>query len=128
MTTTNRHTDRFAYNLNNPESHSFHRFDCYPNDGVDQSKCEARGCCWNPPQDYDDDKVSISPTFYARHFHTKVLPKAFFSSENFFAQEYWRKCAHKILVKLTKGNRKRKEQVREQFQNRSSILFLSDRI
>jgi hypothetical protein len=36
-----------------------------------------------------------------------VLHKAFlnldFGFELFLAQEYWRKCAHKILVKLTPG-------------------------
>ncbi len=40
-------------------------------------------------------------------FTTKVLRKAFlclhFRFELFLAQEYWHKCAHKMLVKLTTG-------------------------
>ncbi len=51
--------------------------------------------------------VSISPTFYAPLFRTKVLRQAFlylnFRFELFLAQEYWRKCAHEMLVKLTTG-------------------------
>ncbi len=48
-------------------------------------------------------QVSISPTFYARLFHMKVSLKAFFTllEWTFFAQEYWRKFTHKMLVKLT---------------------------
>jgi hypothetical protein len=50
-------------------------------------------------------QVSISPTFYARLFCTKVLRQAFlylhFRFELFLAQEYWRKCTHKMLVKMT---------------------------
>ncbi len=51
--------------------------------------------------------VSISPTFYAQIFPTKVLSEAFlylhFRLELFLAQEYWRKCTHEMLVKLTSG-------------------------
>jgi hypothetical protein len=47
----------------------------------------------------------ISPTFYARLFCTKVLREAslnlHFRFELFLVQEYWRKWAHKLLVKLT---------------------------
>ncbi len=50
---------------------------------------------------------SISPTFYARLFRTKVSREAFLCLPwrlNFlFAQEYWRNCANKMLVKLTPG-------------------------
>ncbi len=49
--------------------------------------------------------VSISPTFNARLFRTKVLREPLLCLhlrfELFLAQEYWRKCAHKMLVKLT---------------------------
>jgi hypothetical protein len=49
---------------------------------------------------------SISPTFYARLFSTKVWREAFlslhFRFDLFLAKEYWRKCARKMLVKLTK--------------------------
>ncbi len=48
---------------------------------------------------------SISPTFYAQLFCTKVLRAAFlhvnFRFKLFLVQEYWRKCAQKMLVKLT---------------------------
>ncbi len=51
--------------------------------------------------------MSISPTFYARVFCTKVLCEAFLYShlrfELFLAQEYWDKCSYKMLVKLTTG-------------------------
>ncbi len=53
------------------------------------------------------DKVSISSTFYTQLFHMKVLHKAIlylhFRLELLLAQEYWRKCAHIMLVKLTQG-------------------------
>ncbi len=52
-------------------------------------------------------QVSISPTFYGRLFCTKVLQEAFlyihFRFEHILAQEYQRKCAHKMVVKLTPG-------------------------
>jgi hypothetical protein len=52
-------------------------------------------------------EVSISPTFYARLFRTKVLHKAFlylnFRYELLWAKKYWHKCAYKMLVKLTRG-------------------------
>jgi hypothetical protein len=53
-------------------------------------------------------QMSISPTFYARLFVTKVLRESFLNLHFrfelfFFAQEYWSKCAHKMLVKLTIG-------------------------
>jgi hypothetical protein len=53
------------------------------------------------------NQVSISPTFYARLYCTKVSREAFlcfhFRFELFLAQEYWCKWAHKILVKSTTG-------------------------
>ncbi len=51
-------------------------------------------------------KVSISPTFYARIFCTKVLHNFLYLHSRFklfLMQEYWLKYAHKMLVKLTKG-------------------------
>ncbi len=54
-----------------------------------------------------DDEVSISPTFYAQLFLYKSYSQSFLylhiRFELFLAQEYWRKCAHKMLVKLTRG-------------------------
>jgi hypothetical protein len=54
--------------------------------------------------------VTISPTFYARLFHTKVFCKAVlylhFRFELSCVQEYWRKYAYKMLVKLNKGHKK----------------------
>ncbi len=50
---------------------------------------------------------SISSTFYACLFCTKVLHKAFLCLQwrlNFLlVQEYWRNCANKMSVKLTPG-------------------------
>jgi hypothetical protein len=52
-------------------------------------------------------QVSISPTFYALLFRTEVLREAFlnlhFRFELLLAKEYWRKCAYKMLAKLTTG-------------------------
>jgi len=57
--------------------------------------------------DKDDEKVSISATFYARLFHTNVFFKAFFYSQ-FGCVIFWQnniieKASHKMLVKLTEG-------------------------
>ncbi len=53
-------------------------------------------------------QVSISPTFYAQLFCTKVSREAFFVLyiELYLVKEYWRKCAHKMLVKLTPVSQK----------------------
>ncbi len=57
-------------------------------------------------------QVSISPSFYARAFSTKVFHKAFLylylRFEHFLAQEYRSKCAHNMLVNLTIGSKCRK--------------------
>ncbi len=54
-------------------------------------------------------QVSISPSFYARVFSTKVFHKAFLylylRFEHFLAQEYRSKCAHNMLGKLTIGSK-----------------------
>jgi len=34
------------------------RFDCYPEKGVTKDKCEARGCCWEPPIQSNFTKTS----------------------------------------------------------------------
>jgi hypothetical protein len=51
--------------------------------------------------------VPISPTFYAWLYCAKVLGKAFctyiLGLKFFGKKKYWRKCTHKILVKLTTG-------------------------
>jgi hypothetical protein len=56
------------------------------------------------------EKGSISPKIYALLFRTKVLCEPFlylyFKLKLFLAQEYWRKCALKMLVKLTTGKEK----------------------
>ncbi len=61
-----------------------------------------KNCWWRV-----EEKMSISPTFYGRLFCTKVSRQAclylHFRFELFLAQEYWRKFAHKMLVKLTTG-------------------------
>jgi hypothetical protein len=49
----------------------------------------------------------ISPTFYARLFCAKVLRFLCLHFRFELAQEYWRKCAHKMLVKLTIDHLKR---------------------
>lgn len=38
------------------------RFDCYPEDGASQQKCEARGCCWQVPS--KDTYVGVPYCFY----------------------------------------------------------------
>jgi hypothetical protein len=52
-----------------------------------------------------DHLVSISPTFYARLFRMKVLREAFLylhiRFELLLVKENSRKCAYKMLVKLT---------------------------
>ncbi len=52
-------------------------------------------------------QVSFWPTFYTQLFYAKVLLEAFmclqFRFELFLVQEYWPKCAHNIMVKLTPG-------------------------
>ncbi len=50
------------------------------------------------------NQVSISPTLNAWLFCTKISHIAFFVLTlvgTFLVQEYWRKCVHKMLVKLT---------------------------
>ncbi len=50
------------------------------------------------------DKVTISPTFYAQLFRTKILHEAFLYLH--FGFEHCRKyTTHKRLVKLTQGQR-----------------------
>jgi hypothetical protein len=52
-----------------------------------------------------EGNVSISPTFYSHLFFHKSFAQSFFVFTfqvwTFLAQEFWRKCAHKMLVKLT---------------------------
>nr|XP_006826059.1 PREDICTED: maltase-glucoamylase, intestinal-like [Saccoglossus kowalevskii] len=40
------------------------RFDCYPEDGADQTKCEERGCCWREPEDDANAPWCFYPTIY----------------------------------------------------------------
>jgi hypothetical protein len=55
-------------------SYIFSRFDCYPKDGVDQSKCEARGCCWNPPADVEDELRIATPfCYYPTGYQSYIL-------------------------------------------------------
>ena len=37
------------------------RFDCHP-DGweIGQESCLARGCCWNPPNSYQENRVDLN--------------------------------------------------------------------
>ncbi len=74
---------------------------CYPNTSYRASINE-----WFQ-SDAQTAQVSILPTFYTRLFRTKVLREAFlylnFRFELLLAKEYWRKCAYKMLVKLTPG-------------------------
>jgi hypothetical protein len=48
------------------------------------------------------DLVLISPIFYEQLFHMKVVCAAFMCLQIEFAI-FWRKAAHKMLVKLTHG-------------------------
>jgi len=64
-------------------------------------------CWWNWLQ------VSISSTFYTRFFHMKFVLCSFSLLTvwlcSFLAKKYWRKAAHKILMKLTTGIRMKLE-------------------
>ncbi len=55
----------------------------------------------------DAELASISPTFYEQLFRTKVICAAFMCLQIgfviFLAKGFWRKAAHKLLVKLTTG-------------------------
>jgi hypothetical protein len=94
-------SSKFQMSLLSPLSLSFFRYKEYSNCCSETKDIQCT--CLNEII----YKVSISPTFYARLFRAKVSHKAFlhlhFRFELFLAQEYWRKCAQKMLVKLTKG-------------------------
>ncbi len=72
-------------------------------------------------------QVSISRTFYVRLFRTIVSLYLHFRFALFLALEYWRKCAHKMLVKLTTVDFKSvHNQVRfgvRSFENKCQCLF-----
>ncbi|XP_063961375.1 lysosomal alpha-glucosidase-like isoform X2 [Lytechinus pictus] len=44
-----------------------HRFDCYPELGASQQKCEARGCCWAPGESWRNNagvKLDVPYCYY----------------------------------------------------------------
>ncbi len=53
--------------------------------------------------------LSITPIYYEQHFHTKVLCSAFmclqFGFVIFWQKDFGTKAAHKMLVKLTPGDK-----------------------
>lgn len=51
----------------------FGRFDCFPGREVNQTKCEARGCCWRP---------TSSPTFDPNVDNLNInIPFCYYSSD-----------------------------------------------
>uniref|UniRef100_T1JFA2 P-type domain-containing protein n=1 Tax=Strigamia maritima TaxID=126957 RepID=T1JFA2_STRMM len=47
------------------------RFDCYPEDGASQEKCEARGCCWAQPKENKEKSrgsLGVPFCFYPSNF------------------------------------------------------------
>ena len=50
----------------------FFRFDCYPAADVDQSKCESRGCCWNPPFQEKTEKQKTETPFQEKTGNLKL--------------------------------------------------------
>uniref|UniRef100_T1JGU6 P-type domain-containing protein n=1 Tax=Strigamia maritima TaxID=126957 RepID=T1JGU6_STRMM len=60
------------------------RFDCYPEDGSNQAKCEARGCCWGKPKFIHRKKsgsIGVPYCFYPTNYpgyyyvNSTVTPK-----------------------------------------------------
>ncbi len=45
------------------------RFDCHPDDNVNQDSCESRGCCWNPPKGFETHlPLDIPYCYYPSRF------------------------------------------------------------
>ncbi|XP_077865950.1 lysosomal alpha-glucosidase-like, partial [Saccoglossus kowalevskii] len=55
------------------------RFDCFPEDGVTQSKCEARGCCWRLPK--SSGNHTTPPRRGGRLLPTQDVPYCFYPSD-----------------------------------------------
>ena len=49
-----------------------HRFDCYPDAGVTQEKCEDRGCCWRLPSS-SNVSLAVPSCFYPKYFGYRVV-------------------------------------------------------
>lgn len=76
------------------------RFDCFPEDGATQEKCEARGCCWVP---------AGKP--YHRTLNTLLTNEQIHRSAKCAMQEGWAPGASMVLlwssgaVRLARGPR-----------------------
>ncbi|KAA3676606.1 lysosomal alpha-glucosidase [Paragonimus westermani] len=51
------------------------RLDCHPEEGANEEKCIAKGCCWTP-RDANDPGIPMCyfPTNYPKYFVTSVTP------------------------------------------------------
>ncbi len=68
-----------AYTQQCDQSSDVARFDCYPEDGAAQDKCEARKCCWRSPTQQSTltakhltypENVSVPCCYYPSDFPT----------------------------------------------------------
>ena len=63
-----------AYSQQCDQSSNVARFDCYPEDGSTQEKCEARKCCWRSPMQQNNltnfRDVNVPPCYYPKDFPT----------------------------------------------------------
>ena len=52
------------------------RFDCYPDDGASQEKCESRGCCWKEASSSPhetDVPLNVPYCFYPKNFGYRLV-------------------------------------------------------
>ena len=45
-----------------------HRFDCFPEPGASQERCESRGCCWKPSSSGRSVPLGVPYCFYPKRF------------------------------------------------------------
>lgn len=73
------------------------RFDCFPEDGASQEKCEMRGCCWVPPnpgsksKNIQDVPLNIPYCFYPSNYISysfKNISRAAFGIEAILERQF----------------------------------------
>lgn len=57
------------------DSSDSHRFDCYPDDGATQEKCESRGCCWKHASSSPKPNIPLNVPycFYPENFGYQLV-------------------------------------------------------